>query len=213
MGTFQDMHSDIDHGPAALQFFLTEYTPVGYAATAESLTFDKHDIAESAFISGTDESSCLVIVTLLEPHSKFDFILFCRCDHFFTFSRIHCHGLFHHSVAAGITGIYNRSAMHTVGGTDIHTIGFDLFQHLFPICEECFFGKFPGFFHNFQTIRIDIHTGNDFHFGHFLISPQMRLGDPAATDNGNSEFFTLELLFGISHFYRNTLCHFPLLIF
>ena len=55
-GTFKDMHTDVDHRSAALKFFLTENAPVGNAPAAESLTLDKHNVAEASFIPGLDQS-------------------------------------------------------------------------------------------------------------------------------------------------------------
>ena len=204
---FEDMHTDIDHGTATLQCFLSEHAPVGNTATAESLTSDKHKITETAFIASLFESFGVGTVAVLEPDREFHIILSGGSDHFFTFRRIHRHGFFHKSVTSGITGIHYGSTMHAVGGTDIDGIRFHLLKHFLPVGEEIFSGNAPGFVHDVETFRLDIHAGDDLHFRDVLVSIQMGLTDPAATDDGDTEFLTgvSRLLF--FHFCGNTLCH------
>ena len=52
VGHFDDVDADVDHGAAALEFFLAEDAPVGDSAAAEGLAFDEEDFAEAAVVAG-----------------------------------------------------------------------------------------------------------------------------------------------------------------
>lgn len=208
IGTFENVHADVDHGTAALKLLLTENTPVRNAAAAESLASDEHDVAELPVFARLNQGCRIGVVTLLESDGKFDFALFRRRDHFFAFGGIHRHRFFDHGMASGKAGVHDRRAVDTVRCADVYGIGFDFFEHFLPVLEESLLRNAPFLLHDFESFRIDIHTGNDLNLRNFFVRRQVSLGDSTAADNCHSEFFALEFLRRTIHLDRYAFSHF-----
>jgi len=104
--------------------------------------------------------------------------------------------------------------MDTVRSADVHRVRLDFLQHFLPVGEQGFLGQTPFFLHDFQTFRQNIHAGDDLHFGDGLVRFQVSLGNTAASDNGDSEFFPSEFLRRTFHLDRPAFqcCHSLLLL-
>ena len=136
MGHLDDVHADVDHRPAALQFLLAEDAPVGNSAAAQGLAFDEHHLAELAIIAGADEEIGVGVIAILKTDRQLLFVLLGGVDHLLAFGRIHRHRLFDHDMAAGVGGVDRRRGVHAVGRADADRVGLDFLEHLFPVGVE-----------------------------------------------------------------------------
>ena len=87
--------------------------------------------------------------------------------------------------------IDRRGHVYTVGCADADPVGLDLLEHRLPVFEQRVDAPFR--FEVVQPARVDIDPRDDFHIGQFPHRAGMHLGDPAATDDRDPEFFSVEL--------------------
>ena len=189
------MHPDIDHRSAALQRLLPKHSPVRNASSAQSATFDKHDVSELPFVTGAEQKFGVVVISLLESDGEFALVLLGDLHHLLALFDVHSHRFFRDGMAAGVERVDHGRSMNAVRRTDVHRIGFDLLEHDLPVLEERLLRQSPLALHHIQSFLENIDARDDFHFRNPLVGLHMRLRDSSASDNRHAKFLPLVLLF------------------
>ena len=96
--------------------------------------------------------------------------------------------------AAGVERVNDGGGVLAVGGADIDGVGVYLGEHFFPIGEDI--RNAVGFAGPLEAFIAVIDGGDEFDIGEFFECAEVEVGDSAAADDGDAEFFSGVLFLG-----------------